>query len=123
MIKFFQAKGKLGRVIKVHQDGDMKVLFETVVTLSPACCDPVSDPNLTKKAPAMPYSDDSDSGGSGEEEEETETRGGAVGGGDMVDDGRRYAVNRKTTKQATSSDDENEEQAELKKDITGWKIV
>ena len=96
----------------------MKVLIgkNKTVELSPACCDPVADPKLTSKAPAMPDSDDSESE---EEEEDQEERGGAVGGGDVVDDGRRYAVNRK--KQATSSEDENEDKAELKKDITGRK--
>ena len=56
-----QAKGKLGRILNVHPDGDMKVLIDSksqAVILSPACCNPVTDPNETRKAPDMPDSDD-----------------------------------------------------------------
>ena len=115
-----QAKGKLGRVVKVCQDGDMKILIDSkskkTVLLSPACCDPVSDPKETRKAPAMPDPDDDDV--NMDDTDAGDDSGGAVGGGDMVDDGRKYAIDRKIHDNP-SEEEINKDYADMKEDITG----
>ena len=63
--------------MKVQFDGDMKVLVDKKskpIVLSPACCNPVSDPKETQKAPDMPEGEsDSDCDEDMEAEEEEDS--------------------------------------------------
>ncbi|KAJ8319866.1 hypothetical protein KUTeg_001453 [Tegillarca granosa] len=60
-----QVIGKLGRIIKKDQDGDLRVKIEgNSWIFSPVCCQVVDDPKLADKIPQLTSSDEEDSDGS-----------------------------------------------------------
>ncbi|KAL3852373.1 hypothetical protein ACJMK2_016026 [Sinanodonta woodiana] len=62
-------KGKVGRLLKITKDGDLKVLVDkTKFIFSPACCYPTNDPKDVKAAPTAV-----DSSSSSEDENEGKT--------------------------------------------------